>query len=163
EHSFSNVVNAIDWQSDVPFDAERNWFGDASGPAEASGNPAGTGAAIVATDGPVGSPAVDYVPWLGSGNDADAGTCFVPGHSGPSAGLPLGAPDDGGSAPPLNAGVVCNPAGNAGEQDAFCDGVSSACPPNPSLPDTDGDGTCDLADYCTTIDPGQTLASKPKS
>lgn len=163
ENSFSNVVNAIDWQSDVPFDAERNWFGDASGPAEASGNPAGTGAAIVATDGPVGSPAVDYVPWLGSGNDADAGTCFVPGDSGPCAGLALCDPDNGCTAPPINAGVVCNPAGNACEQDAVCDGVSSVCPPNPTLPDTDGDGTCDLADFCTTIDPGQTFASKPKS
>ena len=242
ENSFANVVNAIDWHSNVSFDAERNWFGDASGPTEPTGNPAGTGAAIVATGGPVGSPAVDYIPWLGSGNDADAGTCFVPGNSdecvGPStcdpvngcSGAPVndgGACDDGqfcngadtcnagacdqhagdpctggaecqnvcdegadscnatagssctddGNAcstdvcdgagacshPAGNAGAICDPASGLCEQDALCDGVSTVCPANPTLPDNDNDGDCDAIDTCTTLDAGQTFATAPKS
>lgn len=241
ENSFTNVVNAIDWWSTVSLDAESNWFDDASGPTEA-GNPSGTGAAIVATGGPaVGSPVVDYVPWLGNGNDADAGTCFVPGDSGECTGPSLcdqssctappindgGSCDDGlfcngadtcnagacdqhagdpcsagaecanvcdegadscnvtagtsctddGNAcsldvcdgagacahPAGNAGAVCDPASGACELDATCDGVSTVCPANPTLPDGDNDGDCDAIDVCTTLDPGQVFATKPKS
>lgn len=162
QNSFSDVVNAIDWWSAVSLDAENNWFDDASGPTEA-GNPSGTGGAIVATGGPaIGSPVVDYVPWLGSGNDADAGTCFVPGDSGTCAG-PSSCDQMGCTAPPANAGAVCDVAVGACEQDALCDGVSSVCPANPTLPDTDNDGDCDAIDSCTTLDAGQVFSTKPKS
>ncbi|MEO8604286.1 MAG: hypothetical protein ABI629_17055, partial [bacterium] len=78
ENSFTNIgLYAIDWQSDVSFDAENNWYDDPSGPTEA-GNPSGTGAAIGATGGPVGSPVLDYDPWLILGGDSDPGPCFVP-------------------------------------------------------------------------------------
>jgi len=243
ENSFSNVTNAIDWWSAVALDAESNWYGSATGPTEPTGNPSGTGAAIVATGGPaIGNPVVDYIPWLGTGNDADAGTCFVPGDSGectgPStcdpingcSGAPIndgGACDDGlfcngadtcnagacdqhagdpctggaecanvcdegadscntaggtactddGNAcstdvcdgagacahPAGNAGAVCDPASGACELDAVCSGVSTVCPANPTLPDGDNDGDCDAIDVCTTLDAGQTFATKPKS
>lgn len=243
ENHFSNIgLYAIDWWSNVSFDAENNWFDDASGPDEPAGNPAGTGAAIGATGGPVGSPVVDYIPWLGSGNDADAGTCFVPGDSGDCVGVATCDPIDGCTAPPTNdggacddglfcngtdtcnagtcgvhtgdpctggaecqnvcdegadscnasagsacsddglvcstdlcdgsgacvhaagnAGAVCDAAANVCEQDAVCDGASTACPANPTLPDNDNDGDCDLIDTCTTLDAGQVFASKPKS
>ena len=163
ENSFTNIgLNAIDWWSTVSLDAETNWFDDASGPTEA-GNPAGTGGAIVATGGPaLGNPVVDYVPWLGSGTDSDAGTCFVPGVSGICAG-PSSCDQFGCSAPPANAGAVCNAASDVCEQDALCDGLSAVCPPNPTLPDTDSDGDCDAIDSCTTLDPGQVFSTKPKS
>ncbi len=78
ENSFTSIgTYAIDWQSDVSFDAEANWYDDPSGPT-ATGNPGGTGAAIGASGGPPGSPVVDYDPWLESGSDADPGPCFVP-------------------------------------------------------------------------------------
>jgi hypothetical protein len=242
ENSFTNIgVYAIDWWNNVSFDAESNWFDDASGPA-ATGNPAGTGAAIGATGGPAGSPAVDYVPWLGSGSDADAGTCFVPGDSGECVGVSTCDPINGCTAPPTNDGGSCDdglycngadtcsagacgvhtgdpcsggsecanvcdeasdscdvvagttctddgqicsadvcdgagscthPAGNAGvecraaadacEIAAVCDGASTACPANATLPDADSDGTCDDVDVCTTLDPGQVFGTKPKS
>jgi hypothetical protein len=243
ENSFSNVVNAIDWWSSVSLDAETNWFGDASGPTEPTGNPGGTGAAIVATGGPaIGAPVVDYIPWLGTGNDADAGTCFVPGDSGectgpstcdPVNGCSAAPTNDGGSCddglfcngadtcnagacdqhagdpctggadcqnvcdegadscntpastsctddgnacstdvcdgsgacthPAGNAGAVCDPASGVCEQDAVCDGVTTVCPANPTLPDADNDGDCDAIDTCTTLDAGQTFSTKPKS
>jgi len=41
ENHFSNIgLYAIDWWSNVPFDAEYNWFDDASGPTD-PGNPSG--------------------------------------------------------------------------------------------------------------------------
>lgn len=241
DNSFTNVSGyAIDWWSNVSFDAEDNWFDDASGPT-ASDNPSGTGAAIGATGGVAGSPVVDYVPWLGSGNDADPGSCFVPGDSGECMGVSTCDPVDGCSAPPTNDGgscddgvfcngtdtcssgvcqhsgdpcaagaecanvcdegsqscnapagtgctddgVVCSadvcdgsgscthPAGNAGtecraaadacETAAVCDGASTVCPPNGTLPDSDGDGTCDALDACTDVGGGQVFGSKPKS
>jgi hypothetical protein len=179
---------------------------------------------------------------LGSGNDADAGTCFVPGDSGECAGPSTCDPIDGCTATPTNDGGTCDdglfcngadtcnagscsnhagdpclagaecanvcdesadscnvasgttctddgnacssdvcdgagacshPAGNAGavcdaaaslcEQDAVCDGVSTVCPPNPTLPDSDADGDCDAIDSCTTLEAGQTFATAPKS
>ena len=243
QNSFSNVsLYAIDWWSTNPLNAENNWFDDASGPTDAVGNPSGTGGAIGATGGPVGSPVVDYVPWLGNGNDADAGTCFVAGDSGECAGPSTCDPINGCTAPPTNdggacddglfcngddtcnagacsvhvgdpctsgaecanvcdegadscnvtAGTICtddglicstdvcdgagactHPAGNAGtvcdaaadvcEQDAVCDGASTTCPANVQLPDGDNDGDCDLIDACTTLDPAQEFATKPKS
>lgn len=195
ENSFTNIgQHAIDWQSDVSFDAERNWFGDASGPAEANGNPSGTRAAIVATGGPAGSPVFDYVPWLGNGDGADAGTCFVPGDAaedcfvGPvecdAIGSCTGTPEDAGVAcaddgevcttdvcdsagacihPAGNAGTECRGPGDACELPAVCDGVNPFCPDNPEKPDADSDGQCDEIDACTTLDPGQIFATKPKS
>lgn len=81
ENSFTNVgLYAIDWQSNVSFDAENNWYGDPTGPTEA-GNPGGTGGAIGASGGPVGSPVLDYDPWLASGNDSDPGPCFIPANA----------------------------------------------------------------------------------
>ncbi|MBY0278353.1 hypothetical protein K2Z84_23740 [Candidatus Binatia bacterium] len=241
ENSFSGVVNAIDWWSAASLDAETNWYGAASGPTVAS-NPSGVGAAIVATGGPTpGSPVVDYEPWLGTGADADAGTCFVPGDSGECAGPSLCDVINGCSAAPINDGGSCDdglfctatdtcnagtcsgvgdpctggaecanlcdeandscnvpagatctddglvcsedicdgagacthPAGNTGaicavaadacELDAACDGVSTACPANPQLPDGDNDGQCDEIDACTTYDLTQIFATKPKS
>jgi hypothetical protein len=118
ENSFSNVVNAIDWQSNVSFDAESNWYGDASGPTEAIGNPGGTGAKIIASAGPAGSPAVDYIPWLGNGNDSDAGTCFAPGDSAECAGPSTCDPINGCTAPPINDGDSC-------DDGLFCNGADT--------------------------------------
>lgn len=63
----------------------------------------------------------------------------------------------------VTAGTECRAAGSACESAATCDGASPVCPANPALPDGDGDGDCDAIDACTTLDPGQVFATKPKS
>ena len=118
ENSFSNIgLYGIDWWSTTPFDAERNWFDDASGPTDA-GNPGGTGAAIGATGGPVGSPVVDYIPWLGSGADDDAGTCFSPAD--------VSACSEAETCDPVN-GCVPTPKANGDPCDdgLFCNGADT--------------------------------------
>ena len=134
QNSFTNVgLYAIDWWSTNALNAENNWFDDASGPTDAVGNPSGTGGAIGATGGPVGSPVVDYVPWLGNGNDADAGTCFVVGDSGECTGPSTCDPINGCTATPINDGGAC-------DDGLFCNGA-----------DTCNAGLCDshVGDPCT--------------
>ena len=119
QNSFTNVgLYAIDWWSTNPLNAENNWFDSATGPTDPVGNPSGTGGAIGATGGPVGSPVVDYEPWLGSGNDADAGTCFVPGDSGDCSGVATCDVLNGCSAPPANDGDAC-------DDGLFCNGTDT--------------------------------------
>lgn len=63
----------------------------------------------------------------------------------------------------VTAGTECRAPGDACELAATCDGASPICPANPAGPDTDGDGDCDAIDACTTLDPGQVFATRPKS
>ena len=63
----------------------------------------------------------------------------------------------------VTAGTECRSAGDACEVAATCDGASPVCPANTELPDGDGDGDCDAIDACTTLDPGQVFATRPKS
>jgi probable HAF family extracellular repeat protein len=57
----------------------------------------------------------------------------------------------------LLAGTVCRPAADACDAAETCDGASTACPIDLRLPDTDGDGRCDVADVCPDVyDPAQT-------
>ena len=162
---------AINWQPAGPLNAESNWFGDASGPTEA-GNPGGTGGVITSVG------AVDYVPWLGTGNDADAGPCFVPGDldqcNGPQTCTAPGvcdAPDapDGTTCDDANActtndvctaGVCSGPGNTCGDgvidgacgetcDDGAGNGVNQCCSATCGVVDTDGDTLCDADDPCT--------------
>ncbi len=162
---------AINWQPAGPLNAESNWFGDASGPTEA-GNPGGTGGVITSVG------AVDYVPWLGTGNDADAGPCFVPGDldqcNGPQTCTAPGvcdapdAPDgttcDDADACTTNdactAGVCSGPGSTCGDgtidgacgetcDDGAGNGVNQCCSATCGIVDTDSDTLCDADDPCT--------------
>ena len=54
------------------------------------------------------------------------------------------------------AGEICRPAAGACDVAESCDGASAACPADTVLPDSDGDGVCDVQDLCPLVaDPGQ--------
>jgi hypothetical protein len=172
ENAFETGTHALNWQSSGAVAAERNWWGDASGPTDA-GNPGGTGGAI-ATSGPV-----DYVPWLGSGDDADAGPCFVPGGLDQCNGVETCTAPGTCAAPPLadgtacddgdacttgdvcTAGVCAGPGTTCGDGvvDAACgevcddgagNGTNQCCSATCTVVDGDGDTLCDRDDPCTS-------------
>jgi hypothetical protein len=59
--------------------------------------------------------------------------------------------------------VVCGVAAGPCDVAATCSGSAGACPPNGTLPDSDGDGQCDAIDVCTDIGGGQLfVADHPK-
>ncbi|MCW5890315.1 MAG: hypothetical protein KIT14_07155 [bacterium] len=171
ENAFETGTRAVDWQSTGALAAERNWWGAASGPTDA-GNPGGTGGVIAAT-GPV-----DYVPWLGTGADADAGPCFVPGGLDQCNGVQTCTAPATCSAPPLADGTACDdgdacstgdvctggvcagPGTTCGDGvvDAACgevcddgagNGTNLCCSATCTVVDTDGDTLCDRDDPCT--------------
>jgi len=107
ENSFVDTDTfAVDWRSTEIIDAERNWWGSASGPTEPS-NPGGTGGVIGAGGGPVGSGVIDYSPWLASGTDGDVGPCFEPAPSGECVDVGTCDEIDGCAETPLPDGSTC--------------------------------------------------------
>lgn len=171
ESNSLEVTQGVDWQSPGALAAEGNWWGSATGPTDA-GNPGGTGATIVAA-GPV-----DYVPWLGTGNDADAGACFVPGALDQCNGVQTCTAPAVCTAPPLADGTSCDD-GNActtgdvctagvcagpgttcgdGVVDGACgevcddgagNGTNQCCSASCTVVDNDADTLCDRDDPCT--------------
>lgn len=171
ENAIEAVTQAVNWQSTGALAAELNWWGDASGPTEA-GNPGGTGGAIVSA-GPV-----DYVPWLGTGTDADAGPCFVPGALDQCNGVQTCTAPASCSAAPLPDGTSCDDAdacttgdvctggvcagpgttcgdgvvdGACGEvcDDGAGNGTNQCCSSSCTVVDGDADTLCDRDDPCT--------------
>lgn len=107
ENSFTNTgAYAVDWRSVEEIDAERNWWGSDTGPTHPD-NPSGTGGIIGAGGGPVGSGNPDFSPWLGSGDDASAGPCFVPGGAAECRTIPTCDEIDGCSDSAAPDGTVC--------------------------------------------------------
>lgn len=171
ENAFETVTQALNWQSAGAVAAELNWWGDASGPTDA-GNPGGTGG-VIASSGPV-----DYVPWLGTGVDADAGPCFVPGALDQCNGVQSCTAPGTCTAPPLADGTSCDD-GNActtgdvctggvcagpgttcgnGVVDGACgevcddgagNGTNQCCSATCTVVDNDADTLCDRDDPCT--------------
>lgn len=107
ENSFTDTgAFAMDWRSTEAIDAERNWWGSASGPTHPD-NPGGTGGVIGAGGGPVGSGNPDFSPWLGSGDDDAPGPCFAPGGAAECRTVSTCDEVDGCSDSPVPDGTAC--------------------------------------------------------
>ncbi|MBZ0136588.1 MAG: tandem-95 repeat protein [Planctomycetes bacterium] len=79
DNSITVAGNGLENQSVLLINAERNWWGDTTGPTHAS-NLGGTGVAVV--DGGAGT--VDFSPWWASGTNQGGTPGFAGGGSGPS-------------------------------------------------------------------------------
>lgn len=107
ENSFTNTgAYAVDWRSTEVIDAELNWWGSDTGPTDPA-NPGGAGGVIGAGGGPVGSGVIDFSPWLASGDDDDAGPCFVPGGAAECRTVGTCDEIDGCTDSPAPDGTIC--------------------------------------------------------
>ncbi|MBU6281943.1 hypothetical protein KGQ64_06840 [bacterium] len=61
-----------------------------------------------------------------------------------------------------SAAVVCRPATGGCDTAETCTGSSGTCPDDVTLPDADGDGTCDGLDACTNVGGGRDFATPAK-